>query len=457
MTLLKDDPELECPVENIEQLVDFFRGGEKPASEFRVGTEHEKVSLFEKTLEPVPYEGEHGIGALLAALLREHDFAPLTDGETLVGLERDGATITLEPGGQLELSGAPLVTLHETCREFRSHVSLLKQASEPFGILWLGLGIQPLAKVDEIPRMPRVRHDIMRDYMAGAGELGLWMMHATGTVQANLDFSSEADLARKLRTALAASPVVTALYANSGVSAGEPNGFESYRAWVWRYTDSRRCGFLPFAFEPGFGEDTAYRCYAEWALDVPVMFVLRGGAHLPVGHRSFRQLLGETGELRPTLSDWNVHLTTLFPEVRLKRIIEMRGADAVPPDLVCALPAFWKGLIYDGDVLAAASERLAHWTHAQVDALHAEVARRGLQALTPDGEVLGIARELVDLAAAGLRRIDARNSMGESEVIFLDPLYEILERGTSPGRSLLERWEGAFQQRMDLLVEYAKY
>lgn len=457
MTLLKDDPELERPVESIEQLVGFFRGGEKPASEFRVGTEHEKVSLFEKTLEPVPYEGEHGIGALLATLQREHDFAPLRDGETLVGLERDGATITLEPGGQLELSGAPLFTLHETCQEFRSHVSLLKQVSEPFGIVWLGLGIQPLAKVDEIPRMPRVRHDLMRDYMAGADELGLTMMHATGTVQANLDFSSEADLARKLHTALAASPVVTALWANSSVSGGEANGFESYRAWVWRYTDPRRCGLLPFAFEPGFGEGTAYRRYAEWALDVPVMFVMRGDAHLPVGGRSFRQLLGEKGELQPTLSDWNVHLTTLFPEVRLKRIVEMRGADAVPPDLVCALPALWKGLMYDDDALGAASERLAHWSHAEVDALHADVARRGLQALAPEGEVLGIARELVDLAAAGLRRIDARNAMGESEAIFLDPLYEILERGTSPGRSVLERWEGAFQQRMDLLVEYAKY
>lgn len=457
MTLLKDDPELERPVESIEQLADFFRGGEKPRQEFRVGTEHEKVSLFEKTLEPVPYEGEHGIGALLKALLEEHDFAPLTDGDTLVGLERDGATITLEPGGQLELSGAPLVTLHETCREFRSHVSLLKQMSEPFGIVWLGLGIQPLVKVDEIPRMPRVRHDIMRDYMAAADDLGLSMMHATGTVQANFDFSSEADLARKLRTSLAASPLVTALWANSSVSGGEPNGFESYRAWVWRYTDPLRCGFLPFAFEPGFGEGTAYRRYAEWALDVPVMFVLRDGVHHPMGDRSFRQLLDETGELHPTLSDWNVHLTTLFPEVRLKRIVEMRGADAVPPDLVCALPAFWKGLIYDDEALSAAGERLAHWTHAQVDALHADVARRGLQAQTPDGPALEIARELVDLAAAGLRRIDARNAMGESEAIFLDPVYEILERGTSPGRSLLERWEGAFQQRMDLLVEYAKY
>jgi glutamate--cysteine ligase len=455
MTLLRDDPELERPIEDPVQLVDFFRAGEKPRERFRVGTEHEKIPLYEASLETVPFEGPRGIAALLQVLHREHGFEPLLDGETLVGLERDGATITLEPGGQLELSGAPLHTLHETCREFRSHVSLLKQVSEPFGLVWLGLGIQPLAKVDEIPRMPRERHDRMREYLGQADEFGLAMMHATATVQANFDFSSEGDLADKLRVGLAASPVVTALYANSSISLGEPNGYESYRAWIWRHTDPLRCGLLPFAFEDGWGEGTAYARYAEWALDAPVMFVQRGGVPRPVGRRTFRALL--ESDVEPTLADWNVHLTTVFPEVRLKRILEVRGADAVPPDLICALPALWKGLFYDPEALAAARARLAHWTHAEVDGLHARVSREGLSATTPDGPALDVARELVDLSRAGLRRIDARNQAGETEALFLDPLYEILDRGSSPGRWLLGRWEGAFRRRIDLLVEYAKY
>ena len=458
MTLLRSDPELERPVESVDQLVDFFRAGEKPREQFRVGTEHEKISLYRETLSPVPYEGERGIGALLALLRREHDFEPLMDGETLVGLERDGATITLEPGGQLELSGAPLLTLHQTCGEFRSHVALLKQVSEALGIVWLGLGMHPLAKLDELPRMPRERHDLMREHLSRAGELGVWMMHGTGTVQANFDFESEADLARKMRMALAASPVVTALYANSSISGGGPNGFESHRAWVWRHTDPKRCGLLPFAFEPGWGEGTAYGRYTEWALDVPVMFLQRDGAHVPVGERSFREYLANGfDEYEASLADWNLHLTTLFPEVRLKRILELRGADAVPPGLVCALPAFWKGLFYDPTSLDASCERLASWSHAQVDALHADVARIGLGASAPDAPVLEVARELVDLSAAGLRRLDARNRDGETEALFLDALYEILDRGTSPGRYLLDRWDGAFRQRVDRLVEYAKY
>ena len=457
MTLLREDPELEQPIEDLEQLAEFFRGGETPREEFRVGTEHEKICLYEKTLSPVPFEGEHGIGALLQLLHREHGFEPLLDGETIVGLERDGASITLEPGGQLELSGAPLYTLHETCREFRQHVALLKQVSGDFGIVWLGLGIHPLAKVDEIPRMPRVRHEIMREYVAQSGRLGLSMMHATGTVQANFDFSSEADLATKLRVGLAASPIVTALWANSSISGGEPNGFESYRAETWRHTDRRRCGLLPFAFEEGWGEGTAYRRYAEWALDVPLMFIVRDGAHIPL-RSTFREFVaqGHAGT-SATLADWNLHLTTLFPEVRLKRIVEVRGADAVPPDLVCALPAFWKGLFYDPETLATTSRRLAHWTHADVDGLHADVARRGLQASTPDGPALEVARELVVLARAGLARIDAQNAMGENESLFVEPLERILDRGTSPGRAIIERWDGAFRQRIDRLVEYAKY
>ncbi len=458
MTLTREQPELQQPIEDSSQLVEHFRAGEKTEDRFRIGTEHEKIGLYRDSLRPVPYVGDRGIGALLAAIEREHDFGSLVDAENLVGLERDGATITLEPGGQLELSGAPLTTLHETCREFNEHVALLKHVSERFGIIWLGLGIHPLASVDQIPRMPRERHAIMREYLAGQGECALEMMHATGTVQANLDFASEADFARKLRMALAASPVVTGMYANSSVSQGEPNGFESRRAWVWRHTDPDRCGLLPFAFDEGWGEGEAYRRYAEWALDVPLLFIQRGARHLPLRGRSFRDFLENGhGEHRATLADWSLHLTTLFPEVRAKQVIEVRGADAVPPGLVCALPALWKGLFYDAEALAGAAALLDHWTFKDVDRLHEEVARVGLEAQTPDGPIIPVARALVDLAARGLERIDARNRLGESEALFLDPLYEILDRGTSPGRYLLERWEGAFSQRADLLVEYARY
>jgi glutamate--cysteine ligase len=458
MSLTREDPELARPLEDEAQLVEFFREGETPREQWRVGTEHEKIALYAESLAPVPYEGDRGIHALLSVLEREHGFGPLLDGERLVGLECDGANITLEPGGQLELSGAPLVSLHETCREFNEHLALMKHVSERFGIVWLGLGIHPLATLAELPRMPRERYTIMREHMARQGELGLSMMHATGTVQANFDYSSEADMARKLRVAMAASPVVTALYANSSVSEGEPNGFESRRAWVWRHTDPDRCGMLPFVFEDDFDEGHAYRRYAQWALDVPLYFIVRGGHHVRTGGITFREFLERgLGEERATLADWYIHLTTLFPENRLKRVIEVRGADAVPPGLVCALPALWKGLLYDEQSLAAAGARLGHWTWAEVDRLHGEVARSGLKADTPDGPVLALARELADVSAAGLGRLDARSRTGDDESVFLDPLFENIDRGSSPARHLLECWDGAWSRRIELLVEYAKY
>ena len=458
MSLVRVDPELLRPIEDLEQLVEYLRKAETPVEEFRVGTEHEKIALYEADLAPVPYEGERGIRAILSVLRDEHGFEPLLDDDRLVGLERDGASITLEPGGQLELSGAPLHSLHETCREFNEHVALMKQVSARFGIIWLGLGIHPLARIDELPRMPRQRYAIMREYIGARDDLGLEMMHGTGTVQANFDFASEADMARKLRVALAASPVVTALYANSSVSGGEPNGFESRRAWVWRHTDPDRCGFLPFVFDNGWGEGTAYARYVEWALDVPMLFIVRDEHHLPAHGRTFRDLVASGFEGgRATLADWHIHLTTLFPETRVKRVIEVRGADAVPPKLVCGLPAFWKGLLYDEDALAGAEALTGAWSHAQVEALHAEVTRAGLKADAPDGPILAVAKELVELSARALKRMGNRNRAGQDESIFLDPLYEIIDRGTSPGRYLLECWDGAWSRRIEFLVDYAKY
>ncbi|MFI5316146.1 MAG: glutamate--cysteine ligase [Myxococcota bacterium] len=458
MSLTREDPRLARPAEDVEQLVEYFREGETARPDWRVGTEHEKLGLYAKSFTPVPYEGERGIHALLAAIEREHGWKPLSDAGLLVGLERDGRTITLEPGGQLELSGAPLASLHETSREFLDHIALVNAVSERFGIVWLGLGLHPLARVEDLPRMPRERHQIMREYLARRDTLGLHMMHATAGVQANFDFESEADAARKLRLALAASPVSTAIFANSPLSEGRPNGFQSRRAEIWRHTDGDRWSLLPFAFDPDFGEGTAYRRYTEWALDVPMFLIVRDGHSTAAGGQSFRQFMkqGYRGQ-RATLADWVVHLTTVFPEVRLKRVVETRGVDAVPGAHVCALPAFWKGLLYDDEALAAGLERLGAWSFAQVDSLHAAVARSGLSARAPDGPVLAVARELLAIARGGLRRIGERNDLGEDESRYLEPLDRIAERGASPAAQLLESWNGPWRQDVARLVESVKY
>jgi glutamate--cysteine ligase len=458
MSLTRDDARYERPIEEIAQLVEFFRDGEKPRAKWRLGTEHEKIGLYAATLAPVPYAGERGIHTLLSTIARQYGWKPLLDAGKLVGLERDGATITLEPGGQLELSGIPTTSVHETMREFSDHIELVNRVSQPLGIIWLGLGVHPLAQVDELPRMPRERHAIMREYLGRRDTLGLHMMHATAGVQANFDFASEEDAARKLRLALAASPVSSALFANSCISQGKPNGFESFRAWIWRHTDNDRWSLLPFAFEDGFGAGTAYRAYTEWALDVPMFLIVRDGHSRPANGQTFRDFMknGRDG-FRATLADWNVHLTTLFPEVRLKHVVETRGTDAVPGAQVCALPAFWKGLLYDDEALAAALERVESWTHAQVFALHAEVARAGLQARSPDGPVLDVARDLVALSRAGLARQAVRNAAGQDETIYLEPLEAIVARGTSPAREVLDQWNGPWKQAISKLIEYARY
>ena len=321
-------------VGSVADLVAFARAGEKPRAAFRVGTEHEKIGIRTSDFRPVPYQGEDGIEGLLAAIAAQDGWTPVREGDALVALEKDGASITLEPGGQLELSGAPLRTIFETCREFHHHLDLLRRVSEPRGIAWLSLGANPLHDVDEIPRVPKARYAVMRRFLPPRGELALHMMHLTATVQANLDYASEEDMAAKMRAAMGVSPIVSALFANSSLYLGKPSGWVSRRVHIWRHVDPDRCGMLPFVFEPDFG----YERYVEWALDVPMFFVLRGGRYLPSDGMTFRRFLAEGHALGPaTLQDWNLHLTTLFPEVRLKQFLEVRGADAVPSGLICAL------------------------------------------------------------------------------------------------------------------------
>lgn len=457
MTLTREDPALAEPLRERAQLIDYFRRAEKPRSAWRVGSEYEKVGILTDTLGPVPYEGERGIAAVLERVRSDHGFEPLFDAGRLVGLERDGATITLEPGGQLELSGLPLRTMHETAAELRRHLDELEHSTRPLGIAWLALGLQPFVDLDHAPRMPRERYSVMREYLGRRDALGLHMMHLTAGVQANLDFGSPSDLARKLRVALAVSPVTTALFANSALSGGAPSGYQSRRAHIWRHTDPDRCGLLPFVFEEGFSSDGVYERYTDWALDVPMLFLVRGGHHLPAGGLTFRQFMraGLHGH-SPTIADWNLHLTTLFPEVRVKRVLEVRATDAVPAGLSVALPAFWKGLLYDEAALAAAERRTARWTHAELDKLHLDAARSGLAARAPDAPVLAVARELVGFARDGLVRIGEKDSAGRDESIHLEPLFERLERGISPAAELMVRWESWGDRRQSLL-DYARY
>jgi glutamate--cysteine ligase len=441
-------------VGSVADLVAFARNGEKPRDAWRVGTEHEKIGVRSADLRPVPYEGDAGIAGVLAAVAAETGWSEVRENGALIALEGEGASITLEPGGQLELSGAPLRTIFETCQEFHRHLDVIRRVSEPRGIVWLALGANPFHDVDEMPRVPKARYGVMRRYLPTRGDLALHMMHLSATVQANFDYGSEADMAEKLRTAMGVSPLVSALFANSSLYLRKPSGFVSRRVHIWRHVDPDRCGMLPFVFEPGLG----YEAYVQWALDVPMFFVLHEGEYRPVRGLSFRRYLAEGHEgKRATLQDWNLHLTTLFPEVRLKQFLEVRGADAVPPGLTCALPALWKGILYDAGACDAAWRLVAGWSFAEREASLEAVARRGLSAEVAGRPVLPLARELVEIARGGLARIGDGQGGESDERGFLDPLLAVAERGRSPGEEVLAQWEGAWRGSPERLIEYARY
>lgn len=460
------------PIEGPGDLVAWFRAAEKPRASWRVGTEHEKVGVYADTGDRVPYEGPYGIAALFDRMVAEGGWERVEERGRTIALESPSqGSITLEPGGQFELSGAPLYTTDETCGELHAHLEQVKRLSEDFGIAWLALGMDPFHAVDEIPTMPKPRYEVMRAYLPTRGKLGLDMMHATATVQANFDYASEADMVEKMRLGIAATPVVSALYANSSLSAGRENGYISKRLMIWRDTDPDRCGQIPFVFDPDFG----YERYARWALDVPLFFVVRDKRYEAGDGTTFRQFMerGFRG-LRPTLGDWETHLTTLFPDVRLKRIIEVRGADVAGPGHICALPALWKGLFYDVDARAAAWELLGGMTAAELDAGQLDVAKRGLRAEMGGRKVLDLARELVTFSGDGLRRIAAESiaqagpapsAKGSSVVVaapggearFLEPLLEQIDKGISPGEEVLQRWRGEWDRDWSALIEATRF
>ncbi|MCF4166514.1 glutamate--cysteine ligase [Zavarzinia compransoris] len=445
-----------APIEDRRQLVEWMAAGAKPdKADWRIGTEHEKFGFRLDGLGPVPYAGDNGIRAMLEGL-RRFGWQPVLEGENIIALEMDGASISLEPGGQFELSGAPLETIHQTCGEVNTHLEQVQTVARELGLGFIGLGFAPTWKREDVPVMPKGRYDIMRAYMPKKGSLGLDMMLRTSTVQVNLDFASEADMAAKMRVALALQPVATALFANSPFTEGRPNGFQSYRAHIWSDTDPDRTGLLPFVFEDGFG----FERYVDWALDVPMYFVYRDGRYIDVSGQSFRAFLdGKLPALpgeKPHLGDWSAHLTTLFPEARVKRYIEMRGADGGPWKRLCALPALWVGLVYCDESLAACLDLIRDWTAEEREALRAAVPRQGLRAPFRGGTVLDIARRMVEIADQGLRRRAAGNGMGGDETMFLQVLKKTVETGQSPADELLAAYEGRWHGDITrLFAEYA--
>ncbi|MFP6656451.1 MAG: glutamate--cysteine ligase [Myxococcota bacterium] len=442
------------PVEGEDDLLGYFRDSETPPEDWRVGTEHEKIGVYADTGDRVPFEGPYGINALLEKIAAKIGWDPVQERGKTVGLLRDRASVTLEPGGQIELSGAPLRTSRETCVEFNAHVDLVKELSDEFGIAWLGLGIDPFHEVADIPTMPKRRYDIMRAYLPTRGDLALDMMHATATVQANFDYQDEADMVSKMRTALLATPIISALFANSSISNGRENGFMSKRLMIWRDTDPDRCGLIPFVFDPDFG----YQRYLSWALDIPIFFVVRDGEYHAGDGVTFRQFMDQGWRgFRPTMADWDTHLTTLFPDVRLKRIIEVRGADTVPRDLICALPAIWKGLLYDEGAREASWRLLGDISAEELDAGQLDVAKRGLRADLGSRKVLDLARELVAFSAEGLRRIGESAGSEQDEQVFLDPLRSQIEKGISPGEEIADRWRGEWGRNRQRLIEATRY
>ena len=443
------------PVETRDELVRWLEQGVKPKAGFRVGTEHEKFAFTKDRHAPVAYDGKRSIRALLEGMQMLLGWEPITEAENIIGLfdVTGGGAITLEPGGQFELSGAAVETVHETSTELMAHLAQLREVAQPLGISFLGMGMTPKWSRAEMPVMPKGRYRIMTAYMPKVGGHGLDMMYRTCTVQANLDFSSEADMVKKLRVSVALQPVATALFANSPFTEGKPNGFLSFRSEIWRDTDDARAGMIPWAFQDGMG----FERWVDYALDVPMYFVKRGEAYLDVAGSSFRDFFeGRNPALpgeRPTLSDWANHLSTIFPEVRLKRYLEMRGADGVPWGRLPALPAFWVGLLYDDTSLNAAWDIVKHWNAHERQALRDDVPRLGFKARIRDRYLFEIAKECLTLSHSGLRRRGRIDHAGRDETRHLEPLDRIIDCGRTPAEEMLEKFHGPWKGSVEPAYE----
>lgn len=439
-----------------EDLVSYLAQGAKPADRWRVGTEHEKFVYCRETLKPVPYDGVGGINDILNGLT-QFGWKTVEEDGHVIALTENGASVSLEPGGQLELSGAPLEDIHQTCREVGSHLEQVKQISEENGVAFLGMGFTPLTRLQDMPLMPKARYGIMKRYMPTKGNLGLDMMFRTCTIQVNLDFASEADMVKKFRVGLALQPVATALFANSPFVEGKPNGYLSYRSHTWTDADPDRTGMLSFVFD----DDMSFERYVDYALDVPMYFVYRDGKYIDRAGHSFRDFMagkleGFEGQL-PTLADWTDHLSTIFPEVRLKQFLEMRGADGGPWGRICALSALWVGLLYDNTALDAAWDMVKDWSVEEQLQLRRDVPRSGLRTTFRNGTVQDLALRMLELSDQGLKARRRHGASGETEQGFLATLWDSARSGETPADRLLKAYEGPWNKDIAKVFEEASY
>ena len=445
-----------APIESKAQLIEDLESGCTPRERWLIGTEHEKFAFRLSDNARLPYEGPDGIGEILSRLTR-FGWEPIQEQGKTIALSMDGCAITLEPGGQFELSGAPLETIHQTCDEVHTHLAQVKEIGDELGTGMLGLGFDPSWRRDQVSWMPKGRYAIMNREMQRVGDLGLDMMLRTCTVQTNLDFSDEADMVEKYRVSLALQPVATALFANSPFKEGKPSGFLSLRSNVWTDTDPSRCGMLPFVFEQGYG----FERHVDYILDVPMYFVYRDGIYHDVAGKSFRDFMagkleGFEGEI-PHMGDWTDHMTTNFPEVRLKKYLEMRGTDGGPWRSLCALPAYWVGLLYDGDAQNAAWDMVKDWTIEEQARMRDDVPAQGLKTPFRDGTVQDLAKRSLEIATAGLKRRARKDATGNDESGFLDTLRSIAESGRTPAEELLEAYETRWGGKVDPIYQELRY
>lgn len=446
------------PIENHSELVEWLSVGCKPKSEWRIGTEHEKFGFCKKELTPVPYEGDAGIKAILLAMQKKTGWETIEDEGNIIGLfnAEGGGAISLEPGGQFELSGAPLETIHQTCRESNQHLAQVKEISQELGIGFLGLGGSPVWTFEETPMMPKSRYNIMKNYMPKVGNQGHDMMFRTCTIQVNLDFSDERDMVRKLQTSLKLQSMASALFANSPFTHSKPNGLLSWRSDIWRDVDNQRGGYHPFMLE----EDFSFDKYAEWGLDIPMYFIIRDGKYIDCTHITFRQFMngalkGEIDDPIANIGDWGNHMSTLFPDVRLKRFLEMRGADGGPWQDICALPAFWVGLLYSEGALTAAEEMVKDWTPDMVGNLRNEVPAKALHSEINGKKLIDYAKEALRISREGLVERAQMNFEDLDESIFLIPLEDTVALGKTPAERMLDKYHGPWNQ--DISNVYSDY
>ncbi len=438
------------------QLVEHIATGCKPKADWRIGTEHEKFAFRKADRSALSYDGNDGIHAILTGLMR-FGWEGIYEGETLIGLKKDGASVSLEPGGQVELSGAPLETIHQTCDEVHSHLAEMQQVTDPLGVGLIGVGMTPNWRREDVHWMPKGRYKIMREYMPKMGSMGIDMMIRTCTVQVNLDFSTEADMVKKFRVALALQPIATALFAKSPFTEGKPNGFLSYRSHIWTDTDPDRTGMLPFVFDGNMG----FERWVDYVLDVPMYFVYRDGKYIDASGQSFRDFMdGKLPALpgeRPTMGDWGDHMTTIFPEVRLKTFLEMRGADGGRWQSLCALPALWVGLLYDQTALDAAWDLVKDWTVEDQLALRRDVPAQGLKTVLRDTTVQQVSLQVLEIARAGLKTRNVLDRGGQDETAFLNRLWEIAKSGVTPAEELLAAYNGPWQGSVDPFFDEFAY